>query len=214
MISPENVKTNQKDLQGLSVFLINYALIVKNQFGLGRRISVIGTSGSGKTTTAEKIANIMQIEHIELDALHWGPDWSEAPIGEFRQRVTESLSGDYWVVDGNYGKVRDIVWPRADTIVWLDYSLPVIMWQLIRRTFKRLSQQEDLWSGNRETLSKTFLSKDSILLWALQTYKRRKRDYPQLFARPQNRHLSIVQMRTPKESRLMLTQLSQADNRI
>lgn len=156
----------------------------------------------------------MQIKHIELDALHWGPNWSEAPIDEFRQRVAEYLSGDYWVVDGNYGKVRDIIWSRADTVVWLDYSLPVIVRQLIWRSLSRVAKQEELWAGNRESLLVSFFSKDSVLLWALQTYKRRKRDYPQLFALPQNSHLSIVQLRTPKESRFMLTQLSQVDNRI
>lgn len=137
----------------------------------GNRICVVGTSGSGKSTTAAQIAHEMKINHIELDALHWGPNWSETPINEFRQLVTKSLSGSFWVVDGNYGKVRDIVWPRAETVIWLDYSLPLIMWQLIRRTIQRVARREELWAGNRESLTLAFLSKDSILLWALNTYR-------------------------------------------
>jgi adenylate kinase family enzyme len=100
----------------------------------GRRISVVGTSGSGKTTLARQISQRLAIPHVELDALHHEPDWQEAPIDVFRKRVEQSLSSDSWVVDGNYSKVRDIVWSRADTVVWLDYSLPVIMTRLLRRT--------------------------------------------------------------------------------
>ena len=132
----------------------------------GRRISVVGTSGSGKTTLARQISQRLAIPHVELDALHHEPDWQEAPIDVFRKRVEQSLSSDSWVVDGNYSKVRDIVWSRADTVVWLDYSLPVIMTRLLRRTWRRVVAQEELWSGNRETWRQTF-SRDSILLWAL-----------------------------------------------
>jgi adenylate kinase family enzyme len=132
----------------------------------GRRISVVGTSGSGKTTLARQISQRLAIPHVELDALHHEPDWQEAPTDVFRKRVEQSLSSDSWVVDGNYSKVRDIVWSRADTVVWLDYSLPVIMTRLLRRTLRRVVAQEELWSGNRETWQQTF-SRDSILLWAL-----------------------------------------------
>jgi len=90
-----------------------------------QRISVVGTSGSGKTTLARQIFQSIDIPHIELDALHHEPNWTEAPIDVFRKRVEQSLSGNSWVVDGNYSKVRDIVWSRADTVIWLDYPLPL-----------------------------------------------------------------------------------------
>lgn len=78
--------------------------------GCDWRISVVGTTGSGKTTLACQIAGRLKIPHIELDALHWGPDWTQAPLQLFRARVTDAVKGGAWVVDGNYGKVRDIVW--------------------------------------------------------------------------------------------------------
>lgn len=173
----------------------------------GQRISVVGTSGSGKTTTASLIAERLGIPHVELDALHWEPNWTEAPLDIFRERVTQALSGETWTVDGNYGKVRDIVWSRADTIVWLDYALPVILWQLIRRTLRRSLTQEELWSGNRETLSKALFSRESILLWALKTYRRRKKEYPALLGRSEHAHLALVRLRSPQETREWLSTL-------
>lgn len=163
-----------------------------------QRISVVGTSGSGKTTLAKQISQRLAIPHIELDALHWEANWVEAPDHIFRERVLKALSSDSWVVDGNYSQVRDLVWVKADTIVWLNYSLLVILTRLLWRTFERTLTRKELWSGNRETLQKSFFSRDSILLWAIQTYSRRRKEYPILFIQPEYLHLEIVELRSPK----------------
>lgn len=173
----------------------------------GRRFSVIGTSGAGKTTTASQIAHNFGIPHVELDALHWEPNWTESPLDIFRERVSQALSGDAWAVDGNYSKVRDLVWGRADTLVWLDYWLPVIMWRLARRTLQRIVAREELWGGNRESLRMTLLSRDSILLWALQTYGRRKKEYPALLSQSEYSHLAVVHLRSPRATRDWLSSL-------
>ena len=174
----------------------------------GRRIVVIGTSGSGKTTTASQIAQRLEIPHVELDALHWEPNWTPAPLDVFRERTAQALSGDAWVVDGNYSKVRDIVWSRADTVVWLDYALPVIMWQLVQRTLRRSLAQEELWGGNRESLRMALFSRESILLWALQTYRRRRREYPILLDEPEHAHLIVVRLRSPRDTHAWLSGLT------
>jgi adenylate kinase family enzyme len=166
-----------------------------------RRIVVIGTSGSGKTTTASQLARRLGLLHVELDALHWEPNWTEAPLDVFRARVIEALKGDAWVVDGNYSKVRDIVWSRADTVVWLDYSLPVILWRVVWRTLRRSLTREELWGGNRETLRAALFSRESIVLWSLQTYRRRRREYPVLLARPEHAHLAVIHLRSPRAAR-------------
>lgn len=174
----------------------------------GRRFTVVGTSGSGKTTVASHIAQRLGIPHVELDALHWEPGWAEAPLAVFRERVAQALAGDAWAVDGNYSKVRDIIWSRADTVVWLDYALRVIMWQLVQRTFRRIVTREELWGGNRESLSKALFSRDSILLWALQTYRRRREEYPALLNRPEHAHLAVVHLCSPRATRAWLSDLT------
>ena len=174
---------------------------------VGRRISVVGTSGSGKTTLACRLAHLLVVPHVELDALHWGPNWTSTPPGRLRERLAQALSGPRWVVDGNYSKVRDTVWARADTVVWLDYALPVIMGRLLWRTLRRMVTREELWSGNRESVRAVFFSRDSILLWALSTYRRRRREYPILFARPEYAHLRTVRLRSPRATKRWLDSL-------
>lgn len=164
----------------------------------GKRIVVIGTSGSGKTTLARRLAAKLGFPHVEVDSLHWGPNWTESTAEELRARVELALVGETWVVDGNYSKVRQFIWDKATTIVWLDYPLPVIMYRVFTRTTRRIVTREELWAGNRETFSKSFLSKDSILLWALTSYQKNRRRYPPMFLKPQNAHLEIIHFQSPR----------------
>src|SRR6476646_2363612 len=125
------------------------------------RIVVIGTSGSGKSTLAKKIASTLDISRVELDALHWEPNWVEAPIEIFQQRVEQALQSPSWVVDGNYGKVRDSIWLKAQTIVWLDYPFHVVFGRALFRTIRRAITRETLWAGNQESTFRSFFSKQS-----------------------------------------------------
>jgi adenylate kinase family enzyme len=167
----------------------------------GRRILVVGTSGSGKTTLARELGRRLQIPHYELDALHWGPNWHSPPREEMRRRVAEVAAREAWVIDGNYSSVQDLLLARAEMLVWLDYSLPVIMGRLLSRTIRRSVTREDLWAGNRESLKKAFFSRESILLWALQTYGRRRRQYTAMMADPDYAHLTFIHLRSPREAR-------------
>lgn len=161
-----------------------------------RRVNVVGTSSSGKTTFARALAERLGVPHVELDALHWEPDWTEATPEVMRGRTAAAISGDAWVVDGNYSVVRDLVWARAEAIVWLDYPLPTILWRYASRTKRRIRSREELWAGtgNRERI-RNVLGRDGLLWWILSTYRRRRRDYPErLAAAP---HLVAFRFRSP-----------------
>jgi adenylate kinase family enzyme len=175
-----------------------------------RRVVVVGTTGSGKTWLAHQLAVRLGVPHVELDALHWEPNWTGAQTSTLRARTARAVSGDGWVVDGNYGKLRDMIWPRAEVLVWLDYSLPVILRQLARRTMRRIVRHEELWSGNRESVRTTFFSRDSLFLWALQTYRRHRREYTDLPRRPEYAHLRVVRLRSPAAARAWLDALAAA----
>ena len=163
----------------------------------GQHIAIVGPTGSGKTTLAVQLAQRLNIPHIELDALHWEPNWTEAPIEVFHARVRAALSGPAWIVDGNYSKAREIVWDRIDTVVWLDYRLSLCLWQLSRRTFHRVVTRQELWNGNRESWRKV-LSKDSILLWSLRSYPRLRERYTRLLGLPEYQHLIAVHLTSPR----------------
>ena len=140
---------------------------------VGLRISVFGPSGSGKTTLSRQIGAALNLPVIEFDAIHHLPNWQERPADEFRAIVQQKLDGyhDGWVCDGNYRRVRDIVLPRADTVVWLRLPFRVVYWRLLARTMTRSWRREELWSGNRESFRLAFFSRDSILLWGLTHFR-------------------------------------------
>jgi len=167
-----------------------------------RRVNVVGTSGSGKSRVGAALADRMGVPYVELDALSWEPGWVAAPTAELRARVANAVAADAWVVDGNYAAVRDLVWSRADTVVWLDLPLRVVLWRVVWRTVSRIRRREILWGTNRESL-RMAVGRDSIILWALTTYGRRRREYPPLFA--QYPQLRLIHLRSDAETRRFLT---------
>ncbi|MBN1267405.1 MAG: AAA family ATPase [Anaerolineales bacterium] len=177
-----------------------------------QRFSVVGTTGSGKTTVAREIAACLQIPHIELDALFWEEDWTGVPEETFRERISSAIAAETWVSDGNYSRVRDLVWARADTVVFLDYPFCRVFLQLLSRTFRRGLKKEVLWADNRETMRKAFFSRDSILLYMLRTYWRNRKKYPALFSQTEYTHLKVVHLQTPRETEDWLSGLSKAEN--
>jgi adenylate kinase family enzyme len=173
------------------------------------RIVVVGTSGSGKTTMAVRIATALDLPFIELDRLHWGPNWlalSETDPDEFVRRVREAMSADAWVSDGNYGMVRDLIWPRATHLVWLDYSRAVVMYRVIKRSIARALDQKELWAGNRESWRR-MLRPSHPIRFAWRTWRERRSRFEHLLSDAQYGHLVVVRLRRPREAASVLDKL-------
>lgn len=174
------------------------------------RIIVIGTTSSGKSTLAENLANRLSLDYIELDALHWLPNWKHISDEEFRRLVDCATRSPGWVIAGNYSETRDISWPRAEAIIWLDYPLHILFWRLWCRTWYRWWTKEHLWGKNYERLLpqfKIWSAEDSLFHWLFRTYWRRKREYPRLFAMPEYKHLKVLHFKNPKETENWLSSL-------
>lgn len=176
---------------------------------IGKRIIVVGTTGSGKSTLARELARLVRAQHIELDSLFWGANWSETPDEVFLKKVADAIysAGDKWVVDGNYSRTRELVWPHADTLIWLDYPLHIIFWRLFWRTLRRTLQQQELWNNNRERFIKQFFSRDSLFLWAWQTHHKYQQSYQTMIAEQHYPRLTVLRFTHPHQTETWLKQL-------
>jgi adenylate kinase family enzyme len=182
---------------------------------LPKRILVFGTSGAGKTTLSKQLSQILQIKHIELDQVHWQPNWAHLPKPEFREKVEDILDSSpeqQWVIDGNYKVLWDILFPRATDIIWLDYPLYIVLWRLIIRTFLRIFYKEEICNGNVETFSSLMkLDPDkNLILYAIDNHPKLRKQYPILFQQENTKHIRTSRFRSPKETEDWLSGLKLA----
>jgi adenylate kinase family enzyme len=170
-----------------------------------RRINVIGTSGSGKSTFSKELAAKMDIPYLEMDKIFWGPDWTLPEDEVFFKKLESKLSGDGWVLDGNYTRTTAIKWQKVELVIWLDFSLFIVMSRIISRAIGRVVTQVELWegTGNRESFKKLF-SRDSIVLWSWNTYRSNRKKYTEMMADENFSHIKFVRLREPREAQELL----------
>jgi adenylate kinase family enzyme len=166
-----------------------------------RRVSVVGTSGSGKSTLARELAEILGVPHLELDAVHHQPGWAPLPTDEFRRIIAARAAAGGWVIDGNYGRVRDLVWARADTVVWLDLPKRTVMRQVVWRTLRRVALRRELWNGNRERWRNflTWNPEQSVISWAWHKHAPDHAKYAAAAADPASAHLRFVRLASRRD---------------
>lgn len=174
------------------------------------RVVIIGTSCSGKSYLAKTLSQAMNVPHIELDALYWLPDWQERSKEQFRQQVAQAVAGDSWIIDGNYSSVRDLVWPRATRIIWLNYPFYLVLFRAIKRTLKRVFTRQRIFSGNVESFKRSFLSRDSIILWVIHSHRRNEIEYSKVLQDPEVTHAETYTLTSPKQARDFLAGLTAA----
>jgi adenylate kinase family enzyme len=169
------------------------------------RVNVKGISGSGKSTFARELAGRLGVPYLEIDAVHHGPNWTEASAEELQARVREFMAAtpDGWVIDGNYeSKLGELVLASADQIVWLDPPLRVALRRLWRRTLQRIRGEVELWGGNRESWRGAFWGRESLFAWTLRSWLRHRRQWPRKFAGDPR----VVRLRSGDETRRWLEQ--------
>ncbi len=176
-----------------------------------QRVVVIGSSCAGKSTFARALSAAMVDDHIELDELYWSQGWQPKPEVEFLRLVDAATTGMRWVAAGNYSPAREILWNRATVIVWLDLSLPRVLLRGLRRSLQRIFSGEPLFHGNKETLRRTFFSRESIIWWIVTTFHRRRREFGELGSAGRFQHLTWRHARTPHEAQDILESLARAE---
>ena len=172
-----------------------------------QRVSVVGNSGSGKTTLARALSTRLAAPHLELDSVFHQPGWEPLPTEQFRARVAEFIAADRWVIDGNYSKVQDLIWQRADTVVWVDLPRRLVMWRVIWRSVRRAALRAELWNGNRERWG-NLLHIDpakSVIAWSWTRHRRYRERYLRAAADPARQQLTFIRLRTPAEAARLLS---------
>jgi len=171
-----------------------------------QRINVVGTSGSGKTTFARQLAQALGLPYYEMDALYWKPGWQEPSYPEFMAKLEAVAAQPRWVLDGNYSRTQPIKWRNVEQVIWVDPSLARTLWRVTARTIRRAFSGEELWpgTGNRESLAQAFLSRKSIIGWALRQHPRNRARYTKVMASPEYAHISFVRLRSDAETQRFL----------
>jgi adenylate kinase family enzyme len=167
------------------------------------RVSVIGSSGSGKTTFGRSLASRLDVPFVELDSIAHQAGWTMLPDDEFRARVRKIVERDTWVIDGNYGVVRPLVLDRATTVVWLDYSRTRVMARVIRRSVVRAVTRADLWNGNREAM-RSWIDPDHPIRVSWSHFDRHRFEYAQRLSQPQYQRIDVQRFQSPRVAKMWL----------
>ncbi|MGK9175363.1 adenylate kinase [Yokenella regensburgei] len=174
------------------------------------KINVIGTSGSGKSTLSRRLATLLNVPWIEMDSLYWLSDWQGRTDAEMNALLVAALDSPGWVLDGNYNRTRDIKWRDVDVIVWVDYGFWRTLRQCVWRAIKRAWHKNELWAGtgNRESFRRAFLTRDSIIIWTLKTWRKNRIRYAADMADPRYQHLRFVRITNDHEADAFLASLT------
>jgi adenylate kinase family enzyme len=178
---------------------------------LGRRIHVIGNSGSGKSTLAERLAGRLGVPFVELDALNWEPGWyglNEKDPAELERRFREATAGEGWVVAGSYSRLsKATFWARLETVVWLDLPMPVLLWRVLTRSWRRWRTRELLWGTNYESFWRQLMvwrGEESLVWWIVTQHRRKRRQMLETAADPRWSHIRFVRLRSAAAVRRFL----------
>ena len=172
---------------------------------VGERIQVVGNSGSGKSTLGRRLAEALDVDFVELDALNWLPGWvglNQTDPDEFERRIRAATRGEHWVAAGSYEKFSQrILWPRLDTVVWLDLPLPLLVWRFLRRSWRRWRSRELVWGTNYEPFWQhlRIWRHDSLLGWLITQHARKRRNMIACMSDPRWARIRFVRLTSRRE---------------
>lgn len=169
---------------------------------IGQRVVVVGSSCSGKSTVAARLAGLVGVPFVELDALFWKPNWVGSEDDEFREKIVEATAGDGWIVAGSYSRhAEPTIWPRAEAIVWLDFPLRTSLWRIVKRSWRRSRSNELLWGTNHEKFwpQLKLWDDESLLTFTWKNHRLKRDRYRSMMADPSWSHLRWVPLRNQAE---------------
>lgn len=162
-----------------------------------QKIAVFGPPASGKSTLAKQLSLELGFPHTDLDDILFTPTGT-LPLAEFRRQASEITRGRAWVVEGNFSKLADVVWHRADVLVWLDFPLLLIIRRIVRRSLRQLTGREDSAQAKRLTWRKAFFGRRSLLRTAIRKYRKNRPRYTKQVAETASLGVQVVRLHNTK----------------
>lgn len=158
-----------------------------------KKVLIIGSSGAGKSVLSRRIGEITGLPVIHLDRYHWRPGWTEPKKEVWRKQVEELVSGDEWILDGNFGGTMELRLAHCDTVLFLDLPRHLCTWRILKRVLQYKGQtRPDLAEGCPEKLDLPFL------LWVWNFPKRSRPVILERIARVGD-HAKLYHLKTPRE---------------
>jgi adenylate kinase family enzyme len=172
-----------------------------------QRIVVAGNSGAGKSTLARRVADVIGVPYVEMDSLFHGPGLTRRPT--FEADVDAFTAEAAWVTDSiGYADVIDLLWDRADTLVWLDYPRWLCEARVIRRSLARGLLRRRLWNGNRESLWRMATDPEHPVRWGWAHHDSKRRQVLTRQADPRWERLTVIHLPTPGDAERWLRDLA------
>ena len=98
------------------------------------RIHITGNAGSGKSTFAKIIGDILGLQVYGLDKIVWKEKWKKTPLHERKVLEEELTAKPQWIIEG----VSSIARQAADITIFLDFPRSVCYFRCVKRNWRYL----------------------------------------------------------------------------
>ncbi len=124
-----------------------------------KRVAIIGSPGSGKTTFARKMAAKTKLLPIHLDFFYHQSDFDYFNNEKaWAKKVNLLIKPNTWIIEGNYNTTIDAQLKRADTIFYFDFPRHKSIYGVVKRRIQHMNKKrQEMPDGWNEKIKIEFL---------------------------------------------------------